>query len=179
MVNGANLGFRKTAFLEVGGFDGNANIASGDDIFLLHKIINKFPQGVAFAKQKGAIIETIAQPSLNLFINQRIRWASKWKFYTNMHTKATAVFIFMVSFGLVAFPFMVKFNVSALFFWANLIVIKAFFDFFFIKQINQFMGDKINLAPFVLLQVVYPFYIVFTALFSFQKTYSWKGRKTK
>src|SRR6185295_2213731 len=46
--NGANIGFRKSAFAEVNGYDGNLHIASGDDEFLIRKISSKFPGGIAF-----------------------------------------------------------------------------------------------------------------------------------
>jgi cellulose synthase/poly-beta-1,6-N-acetylglucosamine synthase-like glycosyltransferase len=38
MCNGANLAYTKKAFDEVGGFTGIDNIASGDDMLLMHKI---------------------------------------------------------------------------------------------------------------------------------------------
>ena len=177
MANGANMGFRKSAFEAVGGFEGNTETASGDDVFLLHKIASYFPNSIAFAKQEDAIMQTVAQPTLKSFVNQRIRWASKWKGYNDVFTKLTAVLIFMLSLSLIAFPFMVKFNSNSMFLWINLWVVKSFFDFFFIRQVSNFLGQKIKILPFVILQIVYPFYVVFTALFSFQKSYVWKGRR--
>ncbi len=176
MANGANLGFRKTAFLEVGGFAGNEETASGDDVFLLHKIAAKFPKSVAFVKQEEAIIETLAQPSLKLFMQQRIRWASKWKAYTDLFTKTTAVLIFLLSLSMIVFPFITNFNRPSLFIWANLMIIKSLFDFYFIRQVAEFLKIKIGFIPFVLLQVLYPFYVVITAMVSFKKRYYWKGR---
>ena len=43
LCNGANLAYRKDTFIEVNGFNGNGNIASGDDIFLLEKITKLYP----------------------------------------------------------------------------------------------------------------------------------------
>ncbi len=177
MANGANMGFRKSAFKAVNGFEGNQETASGDDVFLLHKIAKKYPESIAFVKQEGALIKTKSQPAINSFVQQRIRWASKWKVYTDLFTKTTAVLVFILSLSIIIFPFLVKFNSASLFLWANLVVMKAFFDFFFIRQIVRFMNEKIGLIPFVLLQIIYPIYVVFTALFSFQKSYVWKGRK--
>ncbi|MCF6359660.1 MAG: glycosyltransferase [Cyclobacteriaceae bacterium] len=176
MANGANMGFRKSAFDAVNGFEGNQETASGDDVFLLHKIAKKFPESIAFVKQEGALIKTKSQPTINSFVHQRIRWASKWKVYTDLFTKTTAVFVFALSLSIIIFPFLVKFDSSALFLWANLVVMKAFFDFFFIRQIARFMDEKIELIPFMALQILYPFYVVLTALFSFRKSYVWKGR---
>ncbi len=43
MCNGANLAYEKSAFFEVGGFRGIDAIPSGDDMLLMHKIYNKYP----------------------------------------------------------------------------------------------------------------------------------------
>ncbi|MCF6352075.1 MAG: glycosyltransferase [Cyclobacteriaceae bacterium] len=179
MANGANLAFRKSAFNAVNGFDGNLTTASGDDVFLLHKVAVAYKNGVHFAKQESAIVSTYAQPTIKSFIHQRIRWASKWKAYTDLLTKTTAVLVFVISLNLLAFPFLVGFNRESLFLWINLLLIKAFFDYFFIRQIMRFMDEKINGLAFATLQIVYPIYVVFTALFSFRKSYVWKGRKVK
>lgn len=179
MANGANMGFRRKAFLEVRGFDGNERTASGDDVFLLHKMADIYPNSIEFVKQKGAIVETKSQPTFKAFMQQRIRWASKWKAYTDLFTKTTALLIFIVSLSLLVFPFLVVFNRTSIYLWANLMVIKSFFEFFLIRQIAHFLEDKINLKAFIILQLIYPLYVVFTALFSIQKLYYWKGRLVK
>ncbi|MCB0375419.1 MAG: glycosyltransferase, partial [Sinomicrobium sp.] len=43
LCNGANLCYRKKVFYEVNGYAGNTDIASGDDIFLMEKILKKYP----------------------------------------------------------------------------------------------------------------------------------------
>ena len=42
MCNGANLAYRKQAFVETGGFSGNSNFHSGDDQFLMMKFRNLY-----------------------------------------------------------------------------------------------------------------------------------------
>ena len=148
-------------------------------MFLLHKIVKKYPDSVVFVMQQSAIIQTNAQRSLHSFINQRIRWASKWKAYSQGFTQRIALLVFVVSLSLVIFPFLVMFQKVSLYFWLNLLIIKSFFDFLFIRQVTRFLKDKINLPAFLLLQLFYPFYIVLTTLFSFQKSYYWKGRQVK
>jgi hypothetical protein len=44
MCNGANFAYKKSLFESLGGFAGNKNIASGDDVFLLQKAVTEFPQ---------------------------------------------------------------------------------------------------------------------------------------
>lgn len=75
--NGANLAFRKQVFDEVGGYGGNMQYASGDDLFLIQKVALRFPGSLRFVRSRDAIVSTPPQPSYRAFINQRIRWASK------------------------------------------------------------------------------------------------------
>ncbi len=51
MCNGANLCYNKKAFFKVKGFEGNKKIASGDDVFLLEKMIKHFPKKVHYLKK--------------------------------------------------------------------------------------------------------------------------------
>lgn len=37
IANGANMAFRKSAFRDVNGYEGNMQYASGDDMFLIEK----------------------------------------------------------------------------------------------------------------------------------------------
>ncbi|MDH3381695.1 MAG: glycosyltransferase, partial [Flavobacteriaceae bacterium] len=58
LCNGANFAYQKEAFIEVKGFDGNTSIASGDDIFLLEKMVNQYPGQVQFLKCEDVIVIT-------------------------------------------------------------------------------------------------------------------------
>ena len=179
MSNGANLAFRHSAFIAVNGFEGNLNTASGDDVFLLHKIAAQYPNSIAFAKSEDAIVKTKSQTSISLFLQQRIRWASKWKAYTDVFTQSTAILVFLISLILVVMPVLVLNQKISIYTWANLLIIKSFFDYFFLKQVSNHLKVEMNLAVFIFIQLIYPLYVVLAALFSFKKSYYWKGRRVK
>ena len=68
MCNGANLAYTKRIFKEVGGFDGNADVASGDDEFLMHKVAKNYPKEVIFLKDRESIVYTYSEKNfLNFF----------------------------------------------------------------------------------------------------------------
>ncbi|MDB5144719.1 MAG: glycosyltransferase, partial [Mucilaginibacter sp.] len=75
--NGANLAYRKDVFYEVGGFKGIDDLASGDDELLLQKVAVRYPGRIGFLKLREAIVYTHAKHTLNEFLQQRRRWASK------------------------------------------------------------------------------------------------------
>ena len=55
MCNGANFAYTKAFFKELNGFEGNENIASGDDVFLLQKAIQRDKNDVDFLKSKSIV----------------------------------------------------------------------------------------------------------------------------
>ncbi|MCC6840022.1 MAG: glycosyltransferase [Flavobacteriales bacterium] len=77
LAYGANLAFGKEAFLAVGGYTGD-RWASGDDLFLLRRM-RKAGRAVAFLAHPEALVETLAEPTLSGFWNQRLRWAGKMR----------------------------------------------------------------------------------------------------
>jgi cellulose synthase/poly-beta-1,6-N-acetylglucosamine synthase-like glycosyltransferase len=168
MCNGANLAYTRAAFEEVGGFDGNENIASGDDEFLMHKIAKKYPQKVVFNPDKQAIVKTNAQPDISHFYQQRRRWASKWKHYDNWQISALAMFVFLANLG-VLWSFLHG-SISTL-------VIKFMVEFLFLRLMVRYFGysNKVKYIPLV--QLIYPFYVVFFGLLAQGKGYQWKGRR--
>ncbi len=58
LCNGANLAFLRSAFLEVKGYDGNLDIPSGDDEFLMRKIDRRFPGSIRFQPSEDSVVET-------------------------------------------------------------------------------------------------------------------------
>jgi cellulose synthase/poly-beta-1,6-N-acetylglucosamine synthase-like glycosyltransferase len=172
MCNGANLSFRKNAFVKVNGYNGNDHIASGDDEFLMGKILNQFPGSVTLLNDLHSVVTTQAQSSVSDFINQRLRWASKWKFNSSWVAKALAVYILLVqiSFVLLWFFLIDPFSVAVLF------AAKLTADLFFLMPVFRFFKIRFQIIPFVALQFLYPFYVVFIALCSQWKSSQWKGR---
>ncbi|MCE3281854.1 MAG: N-acetylglucosaminyltransferase, partial [Chitinophagaceae bacterium] len=77
MCNGANLAYKKSAFIEVNGFRGIDSVASGDDMLLMHKIRKRYPGKLGYLFTPQAIVRTTPMPDWFSFFNQRIRWASK------------------------------------------------------------------------------------------------------
>lgn len=176
MCNGANLAYTKRIFEEVGGFAGNEHIASGDDEFLLHKVDKLYPGKVTFLKNPKAIVYTEARKTLVSFMQQRIRWASKWKSYQNAGVQLVAISVFLVNLLLfLAIPLVLTGNLPFRMFFAAY-AIKFAIDYLFLKLILSFMRRPHYLWYMLPLQFVYMPYVVFTALGGLLGRYSWKGR---
>ncbi|GAB2760337.1 glycosyltransferase family 2 protein [Salinimicrobium soli] len=178
MCNGANLCYSKKAFLEVNGFEGNTEIASGDDVFLLEKFRSKgFRTG--FLKSKQAVVETNPQPDLRALISQRIRWAAKTSSYKNFFGKFTGLVVLLMNLGLVSAFFTMlmgsmKTDVFFLFF-----LVKFNVDFILIFSSARFFEQEDILKSYFWSSFLYPFFSSSVAILSLFSGYTWKGRRFK
>lgn len=168
ICNGANLAFRKDDFRLT-----NSEIASGDDVFLMHEIKRNNGK-IFFLKNKSAIVTTSVKQCIPSFVNQRLRWSAKSTSYKDIDTIVISLLVFGANLSILLSVFMLDFRlVLALF------VIKFLADFSFVKKLAQFFDIKKWSLYFLSLQLVYPFYIVYIAIVSQLKNYSWKGRILK
>ncbi|MEQ9466669.1 MAG: glycosyltransferase [Ekhidna sp.] len=177
MCSGANLGFRKRAFEEVGGYTNNLFTPSGDDEFLLFNIMRKFPHSTHFLKNPEAVVSTAAHPSLRGFINQRTRWTSKWKHNRNRKVRVSAVLFFLdyLFFYVGIFGAIVGwFNPL----WMSGIVLLRFIAMLtFVAPVNRFVLGKNAFLPLLIFQFIYPLHVLFMGMNSIFGSYTWKGRK--
>lgn len=74
---GANLAFRKDAFVAVGGYDGD-RFASGDDVFLVARM-RKAGRTITGCADPNCLVTVEAEGTWAGFITQRIRWAGKMR----------------------------------------------------------------------------------------------------
>ncbi len=175
MCNGANLSYKKEVFEEVGGYMGNDSIPSGDDEFLLQKVVKKYPGRVCFSKSMDAIAYTKAKATIGELLNQRIRWSSKWRFHKSLFIKLMALLVFINY--LVMFLAVAEVVVSERY-WVLLGVmgLRWMFLSFFSYPLGRFFKVSGVLWLSLLIEIIYPFFVVFLGIASIFGKYSWKGR---
>ncbi len=177
MCSGANLGFRKTAFCAVGGYKDNIHLPSGDDEFLLYDIMKKYPSSGSFLKAKDAVIQTKAHQSFHSFFNQRSRWISKWKYNKNWKLRLLAL-LFFSDYLVFVFAFiMTLFGKIPVDFIATAFVVRGASNYILLRSTSNFFhAGRVGSALF-LLQIFYPFHVLFMGVLSIFGWYTWKGRK--
>jgi cellulose synthase/poly-beta-1,6-N-acetylglucosamine synthase-like glycosyltransferase len=77
LCSGANLAFRRQAFLDSGGYEKHMHIPSGDDVLLMHQLWKRNSGSVTFCVDKDAACFTKAPETWNAWFKQRRRWISK------------------------------------------------------------------------------------------------------
>lgn len=177
MINGCNYSFDKTSFLEVNGFHGNVEIATGDDEFLLRSFHVKFPQQIVFLRGKEFMVDTNPPLSIKEFYHQRRRWASKWKHHKDVMSKISPLFLFgfYVSVLILAYFSIAENNKLAMFFLS----LKILTDYLLLHYISSDLKLKMKVVGFLLQQLFYPFYVMFFGVASNFGTYVWRTREYK
>ncbi len=77
LANGANLAFRRSAFMEVRGFHGD-RYTSGDDIFLVQRM-RTAGKRISYSLNVDGIVRVEAERTWSGFFRQRMRWAGKMR----------------------------------------------------------------------------------------------------
>ncbi len=177
--NGANLAFPKNMFEELNGYEGNHHVASGDDILFMQKVVQKYPNQVAFLKNQKASVRTAAMSDLSSFLNQRIRWGTKSTQYKEWKITAILSVVFFFCWSIILSALLIPFLGWPLFIlFVILLGTKALADYFFLKQASHFFGRKDLMNSFWYAQAYHILYIAIVGLLSnVKKRYEWKGRK--
>ncbi|MEL7530564.1 MAG: glycosyltransferase [Bacteroidota bacterium] len=180
MANGANLAYRKKAFLAVGGFQDVDGVASGDDEFLLHKIHQAFPTQLKFAKAKEAIVQTPSQPHWQALKAQRLRWVSKARSYQNRWVNVVQLLSYL---GFWSFPLLLLYGFWQPLSWGIFLlafVSKSLIDFYLMRQAAAFFHNLPLLRSLFLLECLYIPYVLWIGLAgNLVSRYEWKGRSVK
>ncbi len=177
--NGANFAYRKDIFYEVGGFKGIDDLASGDDELLLQKVAERFPGKIGFLKKREAIVYTHAKHTLQEFLQQRRRWASKSVKYKDKKVVGFVVGIWLFNLSMLVNALLGFVDV---YFWELLLVqfiLKTVFEAIFLIPINVFF-KRLNMVWLLLLiSPVHIIYFVYVGIMGNSKRYDWKGRNVQ
>jgi biofilm PGA synthesis N-glycosyltransferase PgaC len=179
MCNGANLAFRKDAFEAVGGYDGVAQHASGDDVFLMQKIHAKYSRSIAFVKDVAAIVFTNPARTLRELLMQRRRWASKWNTSALPLSWTLPVFLFVHYLSFLAALALPAIIPGLVWYAALFILIKFIIDFLFLKKVMKFCNLQMRTGVFLASEMVYPIYALIIGVMVHFGSWTWKGRKHK
>ncbi|MDE3252147.1 MAG: glycosyltransferase [Bacteroidota bacterium] len=179
MCNGANLAYRKNVFYEVGQFRGIDQLASGDDMLLMHKIKLKFPDQLGYLYHPKAIVTTAPMPDWKSFLNQRIRWASKASSYQDRSIFWTLALVYAFNAVLCLLLCMSLFIPMSILYWLLLVTAKTLIELSLLALAARFYGVTAVLAWFPVMQPFHQLYTVMAGWLGKFGSYEWKGRTVK
>ena len=162
MCNGANMLVETKTYQELH-FSDTKEI-SGDDVFALHHVKEKFgAKVIGFCKHRESIVVTYPPKNFQEFLAQREKWASKTPAYQDRFSLFTAGLIFSYALFTVICVIGSFFSLELLYILIILYGVKMLSDFFLLRGFSRFVNDKGMMKIYPIVQLVYPFYIVFSA----------------
>lgn len=179
MCNGANICYKKQAFLELGGYQGNKEIASGDDVFLLEKMLESHENQVHFIKSRSALVKTLPKESWKGLTEQRKRWAAKSTSYKGVFAKTVGILVLLANISLILGLVLGFTGLMPWSYFGLLFVMKINVDFLLIYNTASLWDQEQVMKSFVMSSILYPFFVVWIALLSLGGSYTWKGRNFK
>lgn len=178
ICNAANIAYRKKAYEEVGGFNFQMNLSSGDDELLMQKISKETSYKVKFANNKDASVKTKANKSIYDFYQQRKRWASKGLFYSSKSLIFKLILIFLFYLSLPT-QLILGFFHSTNFFFLLLIsfFLKTLFEYLIIRKGMKLIFKKTHFNNILLAELFQIPYIIIAGISGAFGNFIWKNRK--
>lgn len=180
LANGANMAFKKSSFLEAGGFTEGNSFSSGDDIWLINSIAKLDDAQINFNSNPLGNVSTHALTTFNSLLSQRKRWATKSLYVPSKKLKQIQLLIFSVPFlGLTCLLFSIFFE-SPFWLWGlSIIAAKTLVDTIYLyclinkKQPNP----EITLFQIIKSQPYHLLILIYSGLSAiFPSHYVWKDR---
>jgi biofilm PGA synthesis N-glycosyltransferase PgaC len=171
MCNGANLSYRRQAFIDVDGYSGNESISSGDDEALMNKLSKISEHPIGYLKSTDSLVTTSPCPDVSSFLRQRLRWAGKWSSNTSPATRVFAAFIWIFHVSYILSPFFIPLGM-----FVFLASAKVFVEALLLIPAAKYFRVRWRWISFLVLQFVYPFYVIPVGFMSQILSPEWKGR---
>jgi glycosyltransferase involved in cell wall biosynthesis len=176
MGNGANLMFQKDIFFDFMNSRRQRTV-SGDDVFLIHWAKKNYPGKVHFLLSRQAIALTPPHDRLMDFIDQRLRWASKGRYYRDISILTTAAIVYIFCMVLVLLLLASVFYKSLFYAALFMLLSKSLADLIFLTDVAGKFRQTSLLKVFLPVQIIYPFYIFIIGTFGQFIRFRWKGRE--
>ncbi|NCC98181.1 MAG: glycosyltransferase [Bacteroidia bacterium] len=171
MCNGANLAFVVDVYKSVMKKLHDEQ-ASGDDMFLL-SAIKLYGGDVEYIRDTNAIVTIEGKNHLNAFLNQRARWVSKSKTYTDKEIMFVGAIVVSAQLLLILSLILIPCQKSLLVVW----LVKYIFDLPLLFLASRFFKQERLLLWSIPASLVYPFYVAASIIFAMVGKIEWKGRK--
>ncbi len=176
--NGSNMGFRRSAFSDVGGFASMTKINSGSDSLLAQRIAATPPWKMRFAYEPATHVTTLPVTSWRQLLQQRMRWAGH-----TPHYRASTLFFLVASFFLYLLIFLFApvsvfyFSIVSLPF--AVLLIKFIVDYWIIFKFSK-LTEVVGMMKYFFVSELIHFPVILAAVLgSFFGSFEWKGRLMK
>ncbi len=176
---GTNMAYRKKVFREIDGFGPYKKILSGDDDLFLTHVREQHKYNIRYATLKETFVGNAPPKSINQYIHQRMRYASKGFKYPIEVTLVLAFYVIMnlmFILGLFTGCILPQFLVPTIL----VFIAKGSMEYLFLSHAASVLAERRSLAYYFPAAFIHPFYIFIFGILGPLNLFKWKeGPGTK
>lgn len=166
---GNNMSYRKSAYLEVGGYE-NLPFSVTEDFNLLMAINKLGKYKIIYPLDVGALVTSKACPDWQTLYWQKKRWGVGG-IESDLIGYIVMLWGFLSNLCLILTPFFFSYTVL------YLCLFKIIIDYSFIFPVYKKLNLKLKFIHFIAFEIYFVFYVILLPLFVFSKRkVKWKGR---
>ncbi len=174
---GRSIAFRKKYFKKINGYQNMKEIESGDDDLLMHHIVYSNSCQIKYVISKNSHVYSDRPKTINGFINQRLRFASKGQLYYTFpyisnELKLILPLLYLANLCVVI-SLLIFINNPVIFFIIPYIL-KTVSDFLLLYMFSKELKLNWDNTSFFILTLLHPFYILFFSTIGPFKKVRWK-----
>ena len=152
--------------------DNSGHIVSGDDDLLMHNIRNNTEWKLRFAIHEQSIVPAKPPDTIKQFISQRIRHASKGRYYASIMI-AGLVAVYLLNVGLLVSLVIPGLRTQFLILFS----LKSLGEFFLVLKATDLFHKKKLLWLFPVALLIHIFYVIIFGFLGQTGKYTWKGQR--
>ena len=179
LCNGANLAYRAAAFHDAGGYAGNEGVHSGDDEFLLHRIVYEQGGHAFFTARPESVVRTVPAATVGTFLAQRVRWASKGAQYGDTGFVSFLVLLFVYLLLAAFAPVIASGSPAAAAAAAVFLLLKIAADTAVLNATAALLRQPMRVPDLLAAELIHPYYLVMVSLLGFFGRFTWKNRRVR
>lgn len=147
-------------------------------MFLMLRQKEKNPDKIEFLKSKEGTVSTSVESKLSGFLQQRMRWGSKSRYYKDRDVIILGLLVWIVNFLLILFSVLSFYSIGFIGLLLGLWIIKSGSEILLLCTVTKYYGMMGLLKYFLPLSLLYPFYInAISFLILLKPAFTWKDRK--
>jgi glycosyltransferase involved in cell wall biosynthesis len=170
LANGANWAVKKECFINHQYYPTEG--PSGDDIFFL----NAYKNQLNIQYSTAWSVKTFPNKSISSFLNQKIRWASKWKKYFDKTTFISGLIFLAGQTSVIVWLLVLFFNEKFSTLASIALFIKLVSEICLAYLCSRFFKQPLSLVYLIGFFMVYSFLSMLMVPLSLTNKYNWKGR---
>ena len=178
ICSAANMGFERTIYLEYIRDNKSSFPISGDDVMFMLWLKKRYFGQIGFIKSLNSVVITKPTAGIKEFINQRLRWTSKSRYYRDPAIILTASMVYLESLLLLVLLVGSFFNGSMLKGFIILFLVKCIGDLVLLLIVTRYYRNRYLLLIFLPLEIIYFIYISIIGFAGNILSFDWKGRRS-